>query len=278
MSRIFIVFCLLLIPTTAFSSTVLDFFKDNTNNLSIPVITYHLISDESNKWSDFCISPQKLEDDFKLLNANGYKAISISELLNIYKNPKLIDKYKNSVILTSDDGYESDFKYVFPLMQQYNIKFNFFVVGGFIDMPWYLTSSQITQMSANNLVEFGNHSNLLHSLNSDKLREMYRNSSNNNFITNDFMRANDILTRLTKKIPCSLSYPYGEYSNSIDIALKKKGFSLRFTTAGGVALPISGITNIGRINRGNSLSSIQLIKKIGSPFRWAYFFKRSVDS
>jgi len=269
MKRLFAI-CLLLIiifPTTAFSSTVLDFFKDTTNNLSIPVITYHLISDESNKWSDFCISPQKLEEDFKLLKANGYNAISVSELLNIYKNPKLIDKYKNSVVLTSDDGYASDFKYILPLMQQYNIKFNFFVVGGFIDTPWYLTSGEIIQMSANNLVEFGNHSSLLHGLNSDKLREMYRNSSNNEFFLNDFMRANDILTRLTKKIPCSLSYPYGEYSNSIDIALKKKGFSLRFTTAGGTAFPIGGITNIGRINRSNSLSSVELIKIIGSPFR-----------
>ena len=264
MKRLF-AFCFLLITffqTTAFSSTVLDFFKDTKDNLSIPVITYHLISDESNKWSDFCISPQKLEEDFKLLNSNGYKTINISELSNIYKNPKLIDKYKNSVVLTSDDGYESDFKYILPLMQQYNIKFNFFIVGGFINTPRYLTSSQIIQMSANNLVEFGNHSNLLHGLNSKKLSEMYRNSSNNEFILNDFMSDNDILTRLTKKNPCSLSYPYGEYSNSIDISLKKKGFSLRFTTAGGVALPISGITNIGRINRGNSLSSIQLIKII----------------
>ena len=141
MKRLF-AFCFLLITffqTTAFSSTVLDFFKDTKDNLSIPVITYHLI--------------------------------------------------------------ESDFKYILPLMQQYNIKFNFFIVGGFINTPRYLTSSQIIQMSANNLVEFGNHSNLLHGLNSKKLSEMYRNSSNNEFILNDFMSDNDILTRLTKKKP-----------------------------------------------------------------------------
>ncbi len=266
MKRLFAI-CLLLImvfPTTAFASTVLDFLKDSKNNSSIPVITYHLISEDSNKWSEFCISPRKLEDDFKLLNANGYKTISVSELVNIYKNPKLLDKYKNSVVLTSDDGYESDYKYILPLMQRHNIKFNFFVVGSFIDKPNYLTSSQITQMSANRLVEFGNHSNLLHSINSDKLREMYSKLKNNDFIINDFMSANEILARLIKKVPCSVSYPYGEYSKSIDTALKNRGFSLRFTTAGGASLPISGDTNIGRINRSSSLSSNELIKIIKS--------------
>jgi len=270
MRRIYFIFCLLFIvimPTNAFGSTVLDFLYNNKNDLSIPVITYHLITEDSSKWSDYCISPQKLEEDFKLLIANGYKTLSITELSDIYsainKNPlqgdKIINKYKKSVVLTSDDGYESDFKYIFPLMQKYKIKFNFFVVGGFLDKKSYLTSYEIIEMAANNLVEFGNHSNGLHNLQEATLGEMYNKLDFNEAIINDFISENVILKQLTNKTPLSLSYPYGIFSNNIDAMLQKKGFKLRFTTAGGTANPFTNDTNIGRINRSNSLTSSELI-------------------
>ena len=47
-----------------------------TTKADVTVLMYHLISDNSDEWSDYCISSQTFENDIKTLLEKGYTFIS----------------------------------------------------------------------------------------------------------------------------------------------------------------------------------------------------------
>ena len=53
-----------------------------------------------------------------------YKILNINDLIEIFKNKKNLKK--NSCVLTFDDGYKDNFKYVFPELKKRNIMGFFF--------------------------------------------------------------------------------------------------------------------------------------------------------
>ena len=55
-----------------------------------------------------------------------YKILNINDLIEIFKNKKNLKK--NSCVLTFDDGYKDNFKYVFPELKK-GILWDFFPLG-----------------------------------------------------------------------------------------------------------------------------------------------------
>ena len=65
-------------------------------------IMYHNITNDSNRWSDYCIPASVLESDISYFMNNGYITMTASELANTdmsYLNGKKV------LLLTFDDGY-----------------------------------------------------------------------------------------------------------------------------------------------------------------------------
>lgn len=70
--------------------------------------------------------------------AAAYHAISLSELVE--SRAKNIRLPTNSVIITFDDGYESNFKLAYPVLQEFGLPAAIFVTTGFLDgddMLWF---------------------------------------------------------------------------------------------------------------------------------------------
>ena len=55
---------------------------------------------------------------------------------------------KKSVILTFDDGHESNFRVVFPLLQRFGFRAEFFVTAMNVDKPGYMTWQQLRELVA----------------------------------------------------------------------------------------------------------------------------------
>jgi len=71
-----------------------------------------------------------LREQFEYLNNNGYTSIFISELLEHVEQKKPLPA--KPVMITLDDGYRDNFTNLYPLLKEYNIKANIFLVAGFI--------------------------------------------------------------------------------------------------------------------------------------------------
>lgn len=62
------------------------------------------------------------------------------------------------VTLSFDDGDASFWTYVYPLLQQFNLRATAFVVGTLMDTPGYMTTAQLQTMYSSGCVDVGNHS------------------------------------------------------------------------------------------------------------------------
>jgi len=100
----------------------------------------------------------------KYLHDNGYRTASLREVEDfIYNHKKLSEK---TVLITFDDGYESNYVYAFPALKTYDFRAAIFLIGSKIvqkeepfdpDKLSMLSFRQIRKMLASGLVEFGSH-------------------------------------------------------------------------------------------------------------------------
>jgi peptidoglycan/xylan/chitin deacetylase (PgdA/CDA1 family) len=98
----------------------------------LPVLNYHKIS-SGNEPDFLTVTTGQLRKHFDYLNRNGHTTIFISELLEYVEQKKPLPA--KPVMITLDDGYRDNFTSLYPLLKEYNIKANIFLVAGFIQSP-----------------------------------------------------------------------------------------------------------------------------------------------
>lgn len=114
------------------------------------------------------VSVDHFEEHLAWLKKNGYKIVSVQNVLDAAagKNP-IPDK---SVLLTFDDGYQSFYTRVFPILKKYRYPASIALIGSWmdgIDMPdeagkQLLNWNQVREMAASGLVEIASHTYDLH--------------------------------------------------------------------------------------------------------------------
>lgn len=104
--------------------------KSNNANVKIPILLYHdfvaTVPDSDPDNFNYINTPQSFEENIKVLLENGYTFISFQEL-NAAINGKMSLPEK-PILINFDDGYYSNYEYVFPILKKYNVKASIFVV------------------------------------------------------------------------------------------------------------------------------------------------------
>lgn len=230
-------------------------FARLTSSRKIAVIMYHMISENPEHINTYCISPEELEKDILYLKNKGYMFSSVSEL---DKNAKMFPD-KNIAVLTFDDGYFSDYKYVLPLLEKHQVKASFFVFASMLEKPYYMTKSQLKELANSEYSEIGNHSYDIHNKDLEDIVELYSNMENSEMIIKDFSKNKQELEKITGKTITSLSYPNGIYNNFVDSVLKQRGIcTVTLSTRETKYLTFNKQTVLGRYNRSN-LRNVQQI-------------------
>ncbi|MBS9775827.1 MAG: polysaccharide deacetylase family protein [Fusobacterium sp.] len=80
----------------------------------VPIFLYHQVNNRVN------VKPEIFEEHLKIIKNLGMKTATITD----YYENKIS---KNTVLITFDDGYYDNFKYVFPLLKKYNMKATIFL-------------------------------------------------------------------------------------------------------------------------------------------------------
>lgn len=240
--------------------------KQKSNAETILVLTYHLLSNNKNEFSDYCISPDKFEADIKYLLKNNYKIIKAKDLYEYKKNrtsymlANNLEEIKKIAVITFDDGYDSDYQFVLPILKKYAVPATLFITGSYIDKKGYLTKSQLVELSKENLIEIGNHSFKLHSLSKAEIMKKINLISEIKIMAQDYSENSDYIYKITNNLPTSVSYPYGVTNSIFDSVLRNKGFKATFSTNIGDNKYISFNTTFNRINRSNYAEIDVLLK------------------
>ncbi len=132
-----------------------------------------------------------LEDYLKYCKQLGLRFVSLDEILS--------GNVEQKVALTFDDGFESVFTLVLPLLKKMKIPFTVYVTTGYIDKPGYLSIEQLQLLAKEPLCTIGMHAHE---------HEMFRYKSAF-FLQADFVKCKDILTELTGTTPTHYAFPYG---------------------------------------------------------------------
>ncbi|TAN49219.1 MAG: hypothetical protein EPN21_12695, partial [Methylococcaceae bacterium] len=136
------------------------------------IINYHDIIDEEERVPPFdrvAVSKDHFESHFIWLKKQGYHVIGVQDLVDAAVGSRsLPDK---AVLLVFDDGFQSFYSKVFPLLKKYRYPATVALVGAWMDgkdkpdMPGnkqVLSWDQVRELAKSGLVEIASHSYGLH--------------------------------------------------------------------------------------------------------------------
>jgi peptidoglycan/xylan/chitin deacetylase (PgdA/CDA1 family) len=235
------------------------FFKMGSFFGALPVLNYHNISTGNNyDWHN--VTTGQLRKQFEYLNKNGYTTIFISELLEHVEQKKPLPA--KPVMITLDDGYRDNFTNLYPLLKEYNIKANIFLVAGFIQSPdnkhlspnpmgEFMYADEAIEMSKD-LVQFGSHSYSHQSYTALSLPE----------IEIDLRKTKERFQELAIPVQPCYAYVYGAYNQKDDNKraamfelMKQNGMRMAFRVSNWVdKLPIKNSMFVSRIHLSGEFS------------------------
>lgn len=227
-------------------------------------LMYHNVTQDSTRYDDYTIAPNQLEEDIEIFKNAGYTLMTASELADTHISEL---EGKKVLLLTFDDGYIGWYSEVFPILKKHNAKASMYIVGAYINRYGYMSESQIKEMADSNLVEFGNHTDHIHQMPLEVLRNMY-NYGDIEDIFMDLKRNSDRLFEITGKKVTSITWPYGYSTDYIDGAVKSElGYKISFSTNFGITY-YTGNTDrrFNRINREYSKTSQEVLELAESKF------------
>jgi peptidoglycan/xylan/chitin deacetylase (PgdA/CDA1 family) len=114
----------------------------------IPVLMYHALENESQPAGAkdagemrYVLQTGTFQEQMEYLHKEGYQTFLFNEL---QKPENWLGK---PVVLTFDDGHESDFTLALPILQKYGFRAEFFITTGWIGTPYFMTEEQIRGLS-----------------------------------------------------------------------------------------------------------------------------------
>jgi len=127
--------------------------NDKTNDL--PILMYHAISSAActalpqTSSIEHAVEARDFRAQLDAIVTGGYRTITLSDLDRPAAAPK-------SVLITFDDGHESDLIVAAPELARRDLHAIFFIVWSYLGLPGYLTREQVLALRADGF-EIGSH-------------------------------------------------------------------------------------------------------------------------
>ena len=243
------------------------------------VLAYHSVVDESaaeNQKHYFpqTISAQTLIKHFNWLKENGYNVISWQQVIDAENGQGTLPD--NAVLLSFDDGYETMYNVVFPLLKAYNYPAVFAPVTGWLDTPAnqkiayadkmldrsvFATWAQVKEMEQSGLVEVASHTHNLHNgINANPsggqlpavIAPEYKNGkyetedAYKNRLRSDFALTVQTLVNHIGKKPRVMVWPYGQF-NDVAVQIARQAGMPHYFSLGEKIINKVGDKHIGRL-------------------------------
>ena len=248
----------------------------------LPVLMYHhLAPSNAPDWifseNEAVLSIEQFQHQMQLLYELDYKTLSLQELQNYLTTDKKIPE--RSVVITFDDGYESNYHYAYPILKEHDHHSILFIIVSRIEEAdraekkenfdytelTYLSWTQLQKMHESGLMEIQNHSYDGHhmvevndfgeerpALVTEKwLPEENRRETETEYfdrLKNDFEKSQKIIAEKIGEKPVAYAYPYGWKSETMLQALTSKELEMGFGIESEMVQPGDNIWNIKRIN------------------------------
>lgn len=204
--------------------------------MNLPVFTYHRLMPADKVRASFDFSSETFRSHLEILKEDGLRTISTDEISK--------DEIGRAVMVTFDDGYESDHHTALPILKDFGFKAVTFITVNLVDTPGYLTWGKIRDLAKSGF------SVQSHCLNHSFLTAMSKKEMLNELIGSRKM----IEDRTGLKVEY-VSAPGGRVSDEVIEAAASAGYSGIFNSRPGYTpSKQSGILVVNRFVLKNSIS------------------------
>lgn len=227
--------------------------------VQLPILMYHDISYLGKGYSK---TPEVFKKQLQELKDAGFHTVFFSQVVDyVEQGTPLPDK---PIVISIDDGYQSNYTYVLPILQELDMKAEISLIGDAIQWAdWGMSWDQVREMAESGLVSFQAHTRSLHgdtTSQGGRLGVLKSPSENWNtyvrILGDDTRAILDQIEAETGIRPQVYTYPRGKWNTMAEAVSARLGFQASLTTRDGVASV-----------RQDDPSSLRLMDRIGMDFR-----------
>jgi peptidoglycan/xylan/chitin deacetylase (PgdA/CDA1 family) len=221
--------------------------------VKVPILVYHHVSQSVSEGSPglrrLTVTAEIFAQQMQYLQDNGYHVITFSALSDYFEQGQELPTLP--VIISFDDGWETQFEYALPSLEKYHYPATFFVVTDYIGRPGFISWPQLQTLLTDGM-RIGSHSRSHPRLNrikdSAKLWDQIYNSKT------------ILETQLEAPVE-EFAYPYGSYNAKAAATVKLAGYRAGRGCCSGIAHTSGNVFTLKAVMVPNDMENF--IKYIG---------------
>ena len=212
----------------------------------MPYLMYHEIEtaggemkDASPGFSRYVVMESEFKAQLSSLRNHRFKGLSVGEALGArYRDP--------GIVLTFDDGSESDLTVAAPQLKDAGFNATFYIVVGYVGRSGFLSTSQLRELAGTGF-EIGCHS----------MTHPYLNDLNSRELHLQIVEAKQRLEQMIGQPVHHFSCPGGRWSSQVAAIARAAGYHSVVTSEAILNRPLADPFRLGRvaIKRGLSLTA-----------------------
>jgi peptidoglycan/xylan/chitin deacetylase (PgdA/CDA1 family) len=192
---------------------------------SVPILVYHRFGVVATELTT--IRTETFAQELEWLRANGITVLPLHQVIDRLRAGKL-PVQSPSVVLTADDGHESVYTEMFPLILRYRVPVTLFIYPSAIsNSKTALTWEQLSEMVASGLVDVQSHTFWHPNFNVEKSR--LAPAAYEQFVRNQLVLSKSrIETNLESRVDL-LSWPFGIHDPQLEKMAAEAGYVAGFS-------------------------------------------------
>lgn len=213
-------------------------------NNKLYILMYHdFVEGDGTGCNNWTLPVSRFREDLQWLSDHGYTAVLPSQLAAGEPLPE------RAVMITFDDGYESNYTLAFPALREYNAGAVISLIVNHMDRqdPGWLTWDMCREMSKTGLVEFGSHTYEFHAGEGIKRQKGESREEYEARIFPDIEKSVSLIQSELGGDVLFFAYPHGT-TDKWAAAFLKEHFSVSVTTRHGPADISKGLYDMPRHN------------------------------
>ena len=205
----------------------------------VPILVYHHVSQSEPEGSPglrrLTVTADVFAQQMQYLQDNGYHVITFSDLADYFEHGRELPT--SPVIISFDDGWETQFEYALPSLEKYHYSATFFVVTNYIGRPGFISWPQLQTLQTDGM-KIGSHSRSHPRLNRIKDPAM---------LWDQIYTSKTILESQLETPVEEFAYPYGKYNAETAAAVKQAGYRAGRGCCSGIAHTSSDVFTLKAI-------------------------------
>jgi peptidoglycan/xylan/chitin deacetylase (PgdA/CDA1 family) len=212
----------LLYPLLLLISILFSYAAIADEKINIPILCYHNLNPTVR--GSMNMTPAKFESQVKWLKDNGFSIIPLKDAVE-YLQGKRDSLPAKSVVITADDGWQSVYTYMYPLVRKYNIPVTLFIYPETISNGKHaLTWDELKELKQSGYFDIQGHTYSHQNFKQEK--KHLSAASYENFVKNELVNSKKILEdKLDIKVTL-LAWPFGIYDSYLEEQAKNAGYAI----------------------------------------------------